>query len=91
MRLAALRACAVVFGSQDHLRRILLQPIPQPATTSQAPATSESSNDDEAGEGQSSKLLLQKLMTSATQSSPIKTTFSKEELQVRGDIRRTLK
>lgn len=84
MRLAALRACAVLFSSQDHLRRILLQPTSPQPDASRASAQSESSStEDEAGDGHSSKLLLQKLMTSATQSSPIKTTFAKEELEVR--------
>ena len=80
VRLAALRACAVVFGSQDHLRRILLQPaLPDsapPSVTSVA-----SAEDEEAVEGQGQKMLMQKLMTSATQSSPIRMSFSKEELE----------
>ena len=80
VRLAALRACAVVFGSQDHLRRILLQhALPDsapPSVTSVA-----SAEDEEAVEGQGQKMLMQKLMTSATQSSPIRMSFSKEELE----------
>ena len=98
-RLALLRACGVLFSNQDKLRHILLQLIPpeqlsftscdvMPPTSAQAAeleASGAATPDDESStpEAASAKLLMHQLMLSATQPSPIKSTFTREELEVR--------
>ena len=95
-RLALLRACAVLYRNQDKLRSVLLQPtpsldvalgvtaselggalgMPSAATLDDVPASEDS--DVSAG----GKLLMHQLMLSATQPSPLKSTFGKDDLEV---------
>jgi len=74
-QLAALRAINQLAGHQRLLRRVLKQPCLDTATSLEA---LHEGNEDFVPD----HLLLQKLMHKATQPSPLKAVFSKEELEV---------
>ena len=94
MRLTLVKACRVLIGCQDYLRQILSQPIAAEllAATSaaeggvQQPAEGEEGTSaqqlDTSGSG-GPTMLMQMLMSAATQPSPIKAVFSRVELEVR--------
>ena len=94
MRLVLLKACRVLIGSQDYLRQILSQPIAAEVLAAtvaaegggvQQPAEGEDgtagSQLDTSGSG-GPTMLMQMLMSAATQPSPIKALFSRAELEV---------
>ena len=94
MRLVLLKACRVLVGSQDYLRQILSQPIA--AELLAATAAAEGGGVQQPSEGEDGTagaqldtsgsigptMLMQMLMSAATQPSPIKALFSRAELEV---------
>ncbi|CAG5129601.1 unnamed protein product, partial [Candidula unifasciata] len=78
IRLCLLGAVAKLFSQQDVLRQILSQTIPlehSPVDTS-LPV-----EEDREGDGQGQVTLMQQLLTTATQPSPLKAVFSVEEME----------
>ncbi len=95
LRLALLRACRVLVGSQDYLRQILSQPVASEVLAATAAAEGggvQSAEGDDGPAGVQAEapgvsagpnMLMQILMSAATQPSPIKAIFSRAELEVR--------
>src|SRR6218665_1624282 len=82
IRLLLLKAARVIFTSQDNLRHILLQTIPGCCQMPDPEVVDAASNvEDGASYSGSNQLLMQKLMQAATQPSPVKAIFSREELE----------
>ncbi|XP_059157195.1 E3 ubiquitin-protein ligase HERC2-like isoform X2 [Physella acuta] len=78
IRLCLLRAVAKLFSHQDGLRQILLQHIcPDPTLADMPPPTEE----EGAGDGPVKVTLLQQLLSTATQPSPLKAVFAVEEME----------
>lgn len=75
-QLAAMKACHQLFRHQRLLRRVLKQPSVETVTSLEA------LNEGEDVDSNSEQLLIQKLMIKATQPSPLKAIFTKEELEV---------
>lgn len=75
-QLAAMKACRQLFRHQRLLRRVLKQPAVETIMSLEA------LNEGEDIESNSDQLLIQKLMIKATQPSPLKAIFTKEELEV---------
>lgn len=81
LRLCLIKACRVLFGRQEKLRLILMQSMAHEVPT--APDPDLSGSDDELGDGNEvPSTILQQLMLSATQPSPLKAVFTREELEV---------
>ena len=78
LRLGILKATRVLLNHQEVLRQVLTQRILKALLPPQEPQ--EPSSDEEAPEPPSS--ILQQLMVAATQPSPLKPVFPKEELEV---------
>ncbi|XP_021378315.1 E3 ubiquitin-protein ligase HERC2-like isoform X2 [Mizuhopecten yessoensis] len=80
LRLCLIRACRVLFSRQEKLRLIMSQSVNQEAVP--APDPDLSGSDDELGDGpEAPSTILQQLMLSATQPSPLKAVFTREELE----------
>ena len=79
IRVGLLKAARVLLQHQDVLRRVLTQ-IVLPQSPSQ-PEIDGAGSDDE-GEADTPNLILHQLMVTATQPSPLKATFTREELEV---------
>lgn len=75
-QLAAMKACHQLFQHQRILRKVLKQPSTGIAISIDA------LNEGDDSESGSEQLLIQKLMIKATQPSPLKAIFTKEELEV---------
>lgn len=75
-QLAAIKACRQLFRHQRILRKILKQPSVEMVLTLEA------LNEGEDVETSSEQFLLQRMMLKATQPSPLKAIFCKEELEV---------
>ncbi len=96
VRFALLRACRVLIGSQDYMRQILSQPIASEILAASAAAeagavqqpaegeegTAGAGSSETSGGSSGPSLLMQILMSAATQPSPIKAVFSRAELEV---------
>ena len=80
VRLGLLKAGRVLFTRQDNLRRILAQSTASPVVGTES-GSSGGGGDDAASPMPS--LLIQHMMHMATQPSPLKATFTTEELEVR--------
>ena len=74
-----LKASHVLLGQQEVLRQVLSQRIPRSLMPPQE-QTELPSSDEETAEPPST--ILQQLMVAATQPSPLKPVFAKEELEV---------
>ena len=86
VRLGLLKAARVLFSRQENLRRVLLQTVV--STDSSSMENLAGSADEDATPDVVSpppSLLMQQLMSAATQPSPIKGLFNREELEVRND------
>ena len=80
IRVGLLKAARVLLQHQDVLRKVLNQVVlPQSPSAPEADTTG---SDDE-GEADMPNLILHQLMVTATQPSPLKATFTREELEVR--------
>lgn len=79
VRLCLLGAVAKLFSCQDVLRQILCQIIP---TETSPIDPSQCVEEDAGGDGQGRVTLLQQLLVTATQPSPLKAVFSVEEMEV---------
>ena len=93
MRLTLVKACRVLIGCQDYLRQILSQPIAAELLAVTSAAEGGVQQPSEGEEGTSAQqldtsgsggptMLMQMLMSAATQPSPIKAVFSRAELEV---------
>lgn len=83
LRLGLLKACRKLFSHQEKLRQILCQNVSQEQTTVELDTSGNMSSDDELGDcGDTPTTLLQQLMLTATQPSPLKAVFPRDELEV---------
>lgn len=84
LKLGLLRASRVLLSCQPHLRQILsgISPVDQGLSEVEA-GVEEVSEEDPESESSPANTILQLLMSIATQPSPIKAVFSREELEVR--------
>ena len=81
MRLYILKAAQVLLTQQDNLRQILSQPVTPDLRVGGPPEGGEEDGalmDGVAGQG----ILMQQLMQTATQPSPLKAMFHREEMEV---------
>ena len=79
IRVGLLKAARVLLQHQDVLRRVLTQIVlPQ----SPPPPEIDGAGSDDEGEADTPNLILHQLMVTATQPSPLKATFTREELEV---------
>lgn len=79
-QLAAIKACRQLFRHQRILRKVLKQPSVDTVLTF------ETLNEGTDVETNPEQLLIQKIMLKATQPSPLKAIFSREELEVRANF-----
>lgn len=79
-QLAAIKACRQLFRHQRILRKVLKQPSVDTVLTLEA------LNEGEDVESNLEQLLIQRMMLKATQPSPLKAIFSREELEVGSSI-----
>jgi E3 ubiquitin-protein ligase HERC2 len=85
MRISLLKAARVLFSHQDNLRQILTQVANfglEPTTASTELLTGSLTEEESVPEPPTPTLLMQQLMQAATQPSPVKAMFSREELEV---------
>lgn len=75
-QLAAMKACRQLFRHQRILRKVLKQ------SSVETVLTLEALNEGDDVESNAEQLLIQRLMLKATQPSPLKAIFSREELEV---------
>ena len=87
IRLALLKAARVLFSHQENLRKILSQTAYKEPTVSdtsvEGAAQEETTPETETGP----KILMQQLMLVATQPSPVKAVFAREELEVKKKLK----
>lgn len=84
IKLGLLKAARVLFGRQDNLRQILCQPaLAEHVLPDQSAPAATGSEDDLSPDTDHPVSLYQQLMVAATQPSPLKAIFVREELEVR--------